>query len=130
LQGFGVFKTWKGYAYCNGSTDGFEEDEATKPWFSVQEAHRILKKKGQDEMAVVTIRIDGKVYKIDGGVPHKSGFRISDADGKVMAEMKRKQAMSEVVLGEDVLTLTVGPAEDLLLAVGLVVVCGLLSRSI
>ncbi|GJN16834.1 hypothetical protein PR202_gb03858 [Eleusine coracana subsp. coracana] len=127
-KNFGVFKTWKGYAYCNGI--GGLEEEATKPWFSVQKTHRILKKKGQyNWRAAVTVCISGKVYKIDG-VPHKSEYRISDADGKVMAEMKRKQTASGLVLGEDVLTLTMGQSENLLLVVGLVVVCGLLSRCI
>jgi hypothetical protein len=44
--------------------------------------------------------------------------------------MRRKQTASGVVLGEDVLSLTVSPAADRLLVVGLVVVCGLLSRCI
>ncbi|GJM91979.1 hypothetical protein PR202_ga08402 [Eleusine coracana subsp. coracana] len=97
-KNFGVFKTWKGYAYCNGI--GGLEEEATKPWCTRSMA------------------------------PHKSEYRISDADGKVMAEMKRKHTASGLVLGEDVLTLTVGQSENLLLVVGLVVVCGLLSRCI
>ncbi|TVU34656.1 hypothetical protein EJB05_16499, partial [Eragrostis curvula] len=125
---FGVFKSWKGYSYCNDS--GGQEVEAAKPWFSVQKAHRILKKEGQySSRAVVSVCISEKVYHIDD-VSHKSEYRISDADGKVVAEMKRKQTASGLVLGEDILTLTVGPAEDVLLVVGLVVVCGLLSRCI
>jgi hypothetical protein len=75
--------------------------------------------------ATVTVLISGKVYKIDG-LAHKSEYRISsDPDGEVAAEMKRKQTASGVVLGEDVLGLTVSPTADRLL-----VVCGLLSRCI
>ncbi|CAL4945708.1 unnamed protein product [Urochloa decumbens] len=126
-KNFGVFKTWKGYSYRNGPA-GLEQN--SKPWFSVQKAHRILKNAGQySSRAVVTVCMSGKVYKIDG-VSCKSEYRISDANGEIVAEMKRKQTASGVVLGEDVLSLTVGPAADRLLVVGLVVVCGLLSRCI
>nr|CAB3475340.1 unnamed protein product [Digitaria exilis] len=71
----------------------------------------------------------GEVYKIDA-VPHKSEYRISDPNGEVVAKMQRKQTASGVVLGEDVLSLTVNPTADRLVVVGLVVVCGLLSRCI
>ncbi|KAL6616655.1 hypothetical protein ACP70R_038925 [Stipagrostis hirtigluma subsp. patula] len=127
-KNFGVFKKWQGYSYCNGIA-GLEEESA-KPWFSVQKAYQILKNEGQySSRAVATVSISGKVYKIDG-VSHKSEYIISDADGQVVAEMKRKQTAAGVVLGEDVLSLTMGPGEDRLLVVGLVVVCGLLSRCI
>ncbi|CAO1947152.1 unnamed protein product [Urochloa humidicola] len=126
-KNFGVFKTWKGYPYRNGPA-GLDQ-ENSKPWFSVQKAHRILKKGQCSSRAVVTVCMSGKVYKIDG-MSHKSEYRISDANGEVVAEMKRKQTASGVVLGEDVLSLTVGPAADRLLVVGLVVVCGLLNRCI
>ncbi|PUZ53121.1 hypothetical protein GQ55_5G029100 [Panicum hallii var. hallii] len=127
-KNFGVFKTWKGYSYRHGPA-GLEQ-ENSKPWFSVQKAHRILKKGRQySSRAVVTVCMSGKVYKIDG-VSHKSEYRITAADGEVVAETKRKKTASGVVLGEDVLSLTVGPAADRLLVVGLVVLCGLLNRCI
>jgi hypothetical protein len=123
-----VFKTWKGYSYRHGPA-GLEQ-ENSKPWFSVQKAHRILKKGRQySSRAVVTVCMSGKVYKIDG-VSHKSEYRITAADGEVVAETKRKKTASGVVLGEDVLSLTVGPAADRLLVVGLVVLCGLPNRCI
>jgi hypothetical protein len=77
---------------------------------------------------VATVCVGGEVYKIDGA-PRKSEYRISGPNGEVVAETKRKQTESGVVLGDDVLSLTVGPcadAADRLLLVGLVVVCGLL----
>ncbi|KAF8762478.1 hypothetical protein HU200_009447 [Digitaria exilis] len=128
-KNFGVFKTWKGYSYRDGPA-GLEQ-ENSKPWFSVKKDNRILKIKGGQHSgrAVVTVCMSGKVYKIDG-VSSKSEYRISDADGEVVAEMKRKQTVSGVVLGEDVLSLTVSPAADRLLVVGLVVVCGLFSRCV
>ena len=128
LQNFGVFKTWKGYSYHHGPA-GLEQ-ENSKPWFSVQKADRILRKGEQySSSAVVTVCMSGKVYKVDG-VSHKSEYRITTADGEFVAETKRKQTASGVVLGEDVLSLTLGPTADRLLVVGLVVVCGLLSRCI
>ncbi|KAL6840451.1 hypothetical protein ACP4OV_030261 [Aristida adscensionis] len=127
-KNFGVFKKWQGYSYCN-VIDGLE-DETTKPWFSVQKSHRVLKEEKQyGSRAIVTTSVGGKVYKIDS-VSQKSEYKISNADGQVVAEMKRKQTTTGVVLGEDVLSLTVGPTDDQLLVVGLVVVCGLLSRCI
>jgi len=112
-----------------------EQEESSKRWFSVQKARGILKKKGgplDSGRAVATVCVGGEVYRIDG-VPRKSEYRISGPDGEVVAETKRKQTESGVVLGDDVLSLTVGPsadAADRLLLVGLVVVCGLLSRCI
>ena len=47
----------------------------------------------------------------------------------VVAEVARKQTAARVVLGEAVLTLTVGPEVDHLLDLGLVVVYGLINRS-
>ncbi|KAG2603162.1 hypothetical protein PVAP13_5KG751200 [Panicum virgatum] len=127
-KNFGVFKTWKGYSYNHGPA-GLEQ-ENSKPWFSVQKAHRILRKgEHYSSSAVVTVCMSGKVYKVDG-VSHKSEYRITTADGEFVAETKRKHKASGVVLGEDVLSLTLGPTADRLLVVGLVVVCGLLSRCI
>ena len=128
-----AFETWKGYSYRTASTGGLEQQESSKPWFSVRKARRILKKGGPQDSggAVATVCVGGEVYRIDG-VPRKSEYRISGPDGEVVAETKRKQTESGVVLGEDVLSLTVGPAADAdrLLLVGLVVACGLLSRCI
>ena len=134
LQNFAAFETWKGYSYrtAGAGTAGMEQ-ESSKTWFSVRKARRILKKGGPQDSgrAVATVCVGGEVYRIDG-VPRKSEYRISGPDGEVVAETKRKQTESGVVLGEDVLSLTVGPAADAdrLLLVGLVVVCGLLSRCI
>ncbi|CAO2196346.1 unnamed protein product [Urochloa humidicola] len=129
-KNFGVFKTWTGYSYWNGSA-GLEQEDS-KPWFSVHKSRQVLKKEGLYSSCVMaTICISGKVYKIDDGVSHNSEYRrISDPNGKVVAEMKRKQTASGVVLGEDVLSLTVSPTVDRLFVIGLVVVCGLLDRCI
>ncbi|VAH68335.1 unnamed protein product [Triticum turgidum subsp. durum] len=70
-------------------------------------------------------------YRIDGcSGARKPEYRVRGVDGSVMAEVARKQTSAGVVLGEDVLTLTVAPEVDHLLALGLVVVRGLINRSL
>jgi hypothetical protein len=69
----------------------------------------------------------GASYVVDG-CSRKPDYEISGAGGGVVAAVARKQAASGVVLGEDVLTLTVGPGVDHLLVLGLVVACGLINR--
>lgn len=60
----------------------------------------------------------------------KQGCRIVDeASGVVVAEVKRKVTASGVALGEDVLSLVVEPGTDLSLVVGLVLVYGLMNRT-
>uniref|UniRef100_A0A0D9V9W8 Tubby C-terminal domain-containing protein n=1 Tax=Leersia perrieri TaxID=77586 RepID=A0A0D9V9W8_9ORYZ len=125
-KNFGVFKTWQGYSCCNNGDANLEQE----PWFRVQKEHKILKKEGRCNVrALVEIVLSGEVYRIDG-MSHKSDYRIVGAGGEVLAEIKRKQTATGVALGDDVLSLTVGPTADRLLVVGLVVVCGLLDRCI
>uniref|UniRef100_A0A0E0CCL0 Uncharacterized protein n=1 Tax=Oryza meridionalis TaxID=40149 RepID=A0A0E0CCL0_9ORYZ len=76
--------------------------------------------------AVVEVALTGEVCRINDGASHKSEYRIVGAGGEVLAEIRRKQTDAGVVLGDDVLSLTVGPTADRLLVVGLVVVRGLL----
>ncbi|TVU34659.1 hypothetical protein EJB05_16502, partial [Eragrostis curvula] len=110
-KSFGAFKRWVAFRYVN---DGEE-----KPWFSVQ--------KVQKNGATVKMHGSGRTYGIDG-CSCKSDYKISDAYGEVVAAVERKQTASGIVLGEDVLTLTVGSEVDQLLVLGLVVVCGLMNR--
>ena len=100
----------------------FDDGEETRPWFRV---HRTWK-----NGAAVAMHGSGRratTYKIDG-CSRKSDYKISGADGAIVAAIARKQTASGVVLGEDVLTLTVGPEVDHLLVLGLVVVFGLINR--
>jgi hypothetical protein len=70
-------------------------------------------------------------YAIVGGCSHKPDYRIlSGADGATVAAVARKQTPAGVVLGDDVLTLTVATETDHLLVLGLVVVCGLMNRCV
>ncbi|KAL6839919.1 hypothetical protein ACP4OV_029729 [Aristida adscensionis] len=124
-KGFGVFRRWEACRCVDGGAgdgEGLREETAARPWFGVRKA-------GKGAAAVTMHGGGGRAYRIDG-CARKSEYRIvGAADGAVAAAIGRKQTASGVVLGEDVLTLTVGPEVDHLLALGLVVVCGLMNRS-
>ncbi|XP_020173346.2 protein LURP-one-related 11-like [Aegilops tauschii subsp. strangulata] len=100
-KGFGMFRRWE---VCR-----YEEGEEATAWFSVRRA-----KKGG--AAVAMHGGAATCYRIDGGCARKPEYRVSGVDGSVVAEVARKQTAAGVVLGEDVLTLTVAPEMDQLLA--------------
>ncbi|CAO2181829.1 unnamed protein product [Urochloa humidicola] len=114
-KSFCMFRRWEA---CRCSGDG----EETRPWFRVHKAWK-------NGAAAVTMHGHNRrrTYTVDG-CSRKSDYKISGADGGIVAAIARKQTASGVVLGEDVLTLTVGPEVDHLLVLGLVVVCGLMNR--
>ncbi|KAM0900710.1 hypothetical protein ACQ4PT_020526 [Festuca glaucescens] len=114
-KGFGMFRRWE---VCHVAGD---EDEAM-PWFNVRRAEK-------GGAVVTTHGGAGACYMVDGCCTRKSDYRVISG-GAVVAEVARKQTAAGVVLGEDVLTLTVEPEVDHLLVLGLVVVCGLRNRSL
>jgi hypothetical protein len=73
---------------------------------------------------------EGTCYRVDGCCARTSEYRVSGVDSAIVAEVSRKQTSAGVVLGEDVLSLTVGTEVDHLLVLGLVVVRGLMNRSL
>jgi uncharacterized protein YxjI len=115
-KSFGVFRRWEACRYVDAGEGSGEE---TRPWFGVRKAGK--------NGAAVTIHGSGRTYTVDG-CARKSDYKITGADGAVAAAIGRKQTVTGVVLGDDVLTLTVGSGTDRLLALGLVVVCGLMNR--
>ncbi|XP_044973250.1 protein LURP-one-related 11-like [Hordeum vulgare subsp. vulgare] len=117
-KGFGVFRRWD---VCRCTHNGSQE-EAT-PWFTVRRAEK-------GGAAVAMHGGAGTCYKIDGCCARKYEYKVSGVDGAVVAEVARKQTPAGVVLGEDVLTLRVAPEADHLLLLGLVVVLGLINRSL
>ena len=111
-----MFRRWE---VCRCSDDGEEE---ARPWFRV---HKTWK---DGCGAVVRMHGSGRTYKLEG-CSRKSDYRIRSADdGAIVAAVGRKRTSAGVVLGKDVLALTVGSGTDHLLALGLVVVCGLMNR--
>ncbi|KAM0870937.1 hypothetical protein ACQ4PT_039704 [Festuca glaucescens] len=117
-KGFGMFRRWE-VSRC--THDGGEE-EAT-PWFSVRRAEK-------GGAAVKMHGGAGTCYRVDGCCGRKSEYRVRGVDGAVVAEVARKRTSAGLVLGEDVLWLTVGTEVDHLLVLGLVVVRGLMNRSL
>jgi hypothetical protein len=74
---------------------------------------------------------DSSFYRLQGLAAGKSAaFRITDSSGRVVAEAKRKQSSSGVVLGDDVLSLVVEPHVDHSFIMALVTVYGLIKRQI
>ncbi|KAM3354035.1 hypothetical protein ACQJBY_024944 [Aegilops geniculata] len=113
-KGFGMFRRWE-VCRC-------EEEEAT-PWFTVRRAEK-------GGAAVAMHGGAATCYRIDGCCARKPEYRVRGMDGTVVAEVARKQTAAGVALGEDVLTLTVAPEMDQLLSLGMVVVRGLINRSL
>ncbi|KAF7039691.1 hypothetical protein CFC21_049643 [Triticum aestivum] len=97
-KGFGLFRRWD---VCRCAHNGGQEEEAT-PWFSVRRSEK-------GGAAVTMHGGAGACYTIDGCSAGKSEYRVRGVDGTVVAEVARKQTPAGVVLGEDVLTLTVAP---------------------
>ncbi|KAF7032633.1 hypothetical protein CFC21_043787 [Triticum aestivum] len=118
-KGFGMFRSWE---VCRCAHNGGQEEEATQ-WFSVRRAEK-------GGAAVAMHGGTGTCYTIDGCSARKSEYSVRGVDGAVVAEVARKQTPAGVVLGEDVLALTVAPEADHLLFLGLVVVRGLINRSL
>ncbi|EES04156.1 protein LURP-one-related 11 [Sorghum bicolor] len=121
----GLFRRWEACRYSE-SDDG---EETTTPWFRVQKQKADDGKNG----AAVTMMHHGRggsaaAYTIGWCAAGKLGYEVTGAGGAVAAAVERKRTPSGVVLGDDVLTLTVGAGTDHLLALGLVVVCGLMKR--
>ncbi|CAD6235088.1 unnamed protein product [Miscanthus lutarioriparius] len=116
---FGMFRRWEACRYSESESDGGEETRTA--WFAVRKA--------PGGGAAVTMHGSGRTYAIVGGCSRKPDYRIiGGADGAAVAAVARKQTPAGVVLGDDVLTLTVAPGMDHLLVLGLVVVCGLMNR--
>ncbi|KAJ6943455.1 protein LURP-one-related 2-like [Populus alba x Populus x berolinensis] len=60
----------------------------------------------------------------------KQAFKITNSNGEIVAEAKRKQSPSGVLLGDDVLTLVVEPHVDHSFIIGLVTVYGLMHHKL
>ncbi|CAM0884576.1 unnamed protein product [Alopecurus aequalis] len=118
-KGFGMFRRWEVRQCAHDSGD----DEEATPWFSVRRAEK-------GGAAVTMHGGAGTCFMVDGCCARKSEYKVSGVDGAVVAEVGRKQTGTGVVLGEDMLALTVEPEVDHLLVLGLVVVRGLVSRGL
>lgn len=68
-------------------------------------------------------------YKLES-LAGKLAFKITNSNGEIVAEAKRKQSSSGVLLGDDVLTLVVEPHVDHSFIIGLVTVYGLMHHKL
>ncbi|KAM3231224.1 hypothetical protein ACQJBY_061414 [Aegilops geniculata] len=114
-KGFGMFRRWQ---VCR-----YEEGEEATPWFRVRRT-------GKGGADVAMHGGAGTCYMMDKCSARKTEYKVHGVGGAAVAEVAREQTAAGVVLGEDVLTLTVAPEMDHLLALGLVIVRGLINRSL
>ncbi|CAL5084807.1 unnamed protein product [Urochloa decumbens] len=128
------FGRWDGYK-------GRGQKREPRPWFTVTRPVRPFRwshcrsvpsscEFRCDTTGQVMMRYTIVADECGGGSGRKQGCRIVDeATGVAVAEVKRKVTPSGVALGEDVLSLVVEPGADLSLVVGLVLVYGLMNRT-
>ncbi|KAH9619925.1 hypothetical protein KSS87_006695 [Heliosperma pusillum] len=116
---------WNGYM-C-------DQVKKVKPWFQVKKISKVLSKKNNGFSCQVVLGGDKSqttsCFKIQG-CPRKSEFNIIRGDGALAAEVKRKQSVGGVMLGNDVLSLEMVSNMDHSFIISLVVVHGLISHKI
>ncbi|PON86431.1 LURP1-related protein domain containing protein [Trema orientale] len=118
-----VFSHWEGY-----KSNGLDSNNDDKPLFQVRKNCRVHL--GKDFSCKVTLRYNNNqasYYRLEGSAG-KSALRIVDGQGGLLAEAKRKQSSSGVVLGDDVLTLVIEARVDHSLVMALLTVYGLMQR--
>ncbi|KAL7165336.1 hypothetical protein ACSBR2_041099 [Camellia fascicularis] len=120
----GLLGHWDGYKW-SGS-----EGKKERPWFQVRRnSNNILRRDMDCHVSLGCDKAQANCYKMVG-LAGKYAFKITDGDGKVVAEVRRKQLSSGVELGDDVLTLVVEPQTDHSLVMALVTVYGLIKHKI
>ncbi|GAB4856876.1 hypothetical protein Ancab_014795 [Ancistrocladus abbreviatus] len=115
----GMLKRWDGYK---------DDDRSRKPWFQVK---KICKHFGGDFACKVkvgswddVVNAESCCYRMEGSA-EKCEVKIIDEQGLVVAEVKRKQLDSGMMLGDDVLNLVVQPHHDHSFVVSLVAILDL-----
>ncbi|KAJ7952336.1 Protein LURP-one-related like [Quillaja saponaria] len=108
-----------------GRWDGYSNSEKKeKPYFQVQRYCKLVMRN-----TVCQIKVASATYWILRSSAAKVAFTIVDVDGDIVAQAKQKlQSSSEVVLGDDVVTLEVKSDVDHSLIMALVTVYGLIRR--
>ncbi|XP_031274189.1 protein LURP-one-related 11-like [Pistacia vera] len=112
--------SWEGYRACD------KEIDLKKPGFQVRKAFKILRR-CECKVVLGLDKNEPYKYKIKSSGTNKMGVgcKITDMFGEVVAEVKKKETRSGVVLGDDVLTVVVKPCVDHSLIMGLLVVYNL-----
>ena len=120
LQKVHFFGQWEGY-----QGDGTNNLNKEKPSFRVTRNGQVTLQYSDNGEAADCYRLQA----MGGGKKSSSEFKIIDSTRggrRVVAEAKRKQSSSGVVLGDDVFTLMVEPHVDHSLIMALVTVHGLM----
>ncbi|XP_055821484.1 protein LURP-one-related 11-like [Solanum dulcamara] len=119
-----VFGHWDGYKW---SYDGVTSKEI--PWFQMKKIHNVRKGDNENYYNVILgCNSEASCYGIILGT--KSIKIVNQQHGRLVAEVKQKQASSGVLFGDDVSTLVVEPHVDQSLIMALVTVCGLIHHKI
>ncbi|KAI3727598.1 hypothetical protein L6452_16216 [Arctium lappa] len=111
-----------------GLWDCCHSNDSRRPWFKVGKTFNFFKKDSVYDVLVATNEArneSGSNHKMEGSV-HNLEFKITDGEGRVRAEVQRKRSPSGVVLGEDVLFVTVEPRVDHIFVLALVAIQGLI----
>ncbi|XP_062119557.1 protein LURP-one-related 4-like [Humulus lupulus] len=130
-----VFRKWEGYKSISNKNNGLLEDLSNnnkeKPLFRVTKNCRVLSLRGGFSCKVALKYDDNNNQAIDyrlEGSAGKSALRILDGQGGLVAEAKRKQSSTGVILGDDVLNLVIEASVDHSLVMALVTVYGLMQK--
>ncbi|KAB1222528.1 Protein LURP-one-related 4 [Morella rubra] len=107
-----------------GCWDGYSKTNKDNPCFKVKKYCRMMR--GEVACRITVGYVKYWIIRLAG----KAAFRIVDAEKKVVAEAKPKHSSSGVVLGDDVLILEVVPRFDHSFVMALVIVYGLIQRSL
>ncbi|KVH95404.1 protein LURP-one-related 11-like [Cynara cardunculus var. scolymus] len=113
-----------------GLWDCCHSNDSCRPWFKVGKAFNFFKNDSVYDVLVGTneARNDSSLnHRMEGSV-HGLEFKITDGAGRVRAEVQRKRSSSGVVLGEDVLCVTVEPGVNHIFVLALVAIQGLIHR--
>lgn len=119
IQKYRLLARWQGYKD--------EKKKGASWWFQVNKSWKIPKKPLGCEM-VVNLYHDKKspAFKIVKGKSELTSCKIVDRVGGLIAEVKRKQSIGGVVLGNDVMTLVLEPNIDPSLIMGLMITYNLI----
>ncbi|KAL2547526.1 Protein LURP-one-related 11 [Forsythia ovata] len=122
-----MFGCWEGYKWIDSKLN------KERPGFQVRSNCNIFRR-NRHKNCHVTLGCEKTTgrrnsYKITG-LEGKSTFKIIDNAGHLLAEVIKKQSLSGVPLGDDVLTLVVEPQMDHSLVMALVIAHGLINQKL
>ncbi|KAI3812957.1 hypothetical protein L1987_17670 [Smallanthus sonchifolius] len=111
-----------------GLWDCYNDKDSCRPWFGVGKTFGFCKNNSVYDVLVGINEgqsTSGSNHRMEGS-DHRLEFKIIDGEGRVTAEVKRKRSSSGVVLGEDVLCVTIEPHVDRIFVMALVAIHGLI----